>query len=504
MRTPALSIIAVLSVVAASAFAASDQNPPWFPSLNAFEHYDSERTHLFEQARFGGSHGSSNQVDTRFAHAVYPSGYNMVYLNPEEVFVYGGGYGNIRNSTGAFVAKVDPDTLRPIWYTQLIDTAESGEWDYPGVVALLEDGFLYVIYGYRLAKIDARTGKPVGPPLVLPVGDGARKNTSFNGFDALPDGTLIAKTVYRSKDCTVQGPTAILPVTMGGCKPDAKPIIPIMVSINPHTLHVIDTLQLPAVVAGRPTTTRFGGNDYVYFATTAASPTVGTTARRYLIQNGKFYPDSSWNPGILPGLLYGTAVAIMNDWFVVQNNTLPTGPSPLTVVAINQADATQQFSTQPFKDFPASLPECTTLPAGTVSFAPMSVSVDPDHNLIYAADSVPGAIAALELTASGLRTVWTAKQRTTEFLALIGPRGQRVLVDTDIPDGQCPLENRSDYVVWRDAQTGEELARTERPLPAMTSGTMIQPYYHGMMFYTGLHGALIELAVRPRPTRHDH
>ena len=56
---------------------------------------------------------------------------------------------------------------------------------------------------------------------------------------------------------------------------------------------------------------------------------------------------------------------------------------------------------------------------------------------------------------------------------------------------------RTDYVVWRDAQTGDELARTAQPLPAMTSGTMIQPYYFGKMFYMGLKGELIELAVRP-------
>src|SRR3954469_2722475 len=115
MRIAALSIIAVLSVAAAPAFAAPDQNPPWFPSLMAFEHYDSERTHLFEQARFGGSFTGRNKVESRLARAIYPSGYNMVYLNPDEVFLYGGGYGNIPNSTGAFVAKVDPDTLRPIW-----------------------------------------------------------------------------------------------------------------------------------------------------------------------------------------------------------------------------------------------------------------------------------------------------------------------------------------------------------------------------------------------------
>ena len=35
------------------------------------------------------------------------------------------------------MAKVDPDTLKPIWYKQLINTAETGEWDYPGVIGML-------------------------------------------------------------------------------------------------------------------------------------------------------------------------------------------------------------------------------------------------------------------------------------------------------------------------------------------------------------------------------
>jgi hypothetical protein len=105
-------------------------------------------------------------------------------------------------------------------------------------------------------------------------------------------------------------------------------------------------------------------------------------------------------------------------------------------------------------------------------------------------------IGALGLTADGLRTVWTARQRTTEFLALIGPRDGRVLVSTAIPPGQVPNQNTTDFVVWRDAQTGRELAHT-RQLPAMTSGTMIQPYYFGKVFYLGLEGNLIELTVQP-------
>jgi hypothetical protein len=409
----------------------------------------------------------------------------MVYLNPNDVFIYGGAYGNIPNSIGAFVAKVDPDTLEPIWYRQLIDTTANGEWNYPGVVGLLNDGFLYVIFGYRLAKIDPRDGSAVvkelpTDPVVGP------ENTSYNGFDGLPDGTLIAKTVYRSPLCeNLQGPDALFKCPTATQVPSS-----ILISIDPHTLQVLDQITLPEPVGGRPTTTRFRGDDYVYLATP-------TTAIRYLVQNGKFTKDEFWTPGnfYLPHQTLGSAVAIMNDWFVVQSNGNPA-TEPLSVIAINQADAAQQFSVQPFKDFPVVQPVTPFFPLGIQSWAPMSVSVDPDRNLIYTADSYPGVIGALELAPDGLRTVWTAQQRTTEFLALIGPRGRRVVLGTDFP-GQAPYVNTTDFVVWRDALTGHELARTAEALPAMTVGTMIQPYYFGEVFYMGLDGDLFELTVRP-------
>jgi hypothetical protein len=183
-------------------------NPPWFPSLMAYEHYDSGRTKLFEQSHFAGSYDGNNQVALRTAPTTYPTVYNMVYLSPDKIFLYGGGYGNIPNATGAFVAKVDPDRLKPIWYKQLINTAETGEWDYPGVAGILKNGLLYVIYGYRLAKLDPRDGTVI-KQVDLPAGEALPQNTSYNGFDALPDGTLIAKTIYRSKvaKCRVRMPS---------------------------------------------------------------------------------------------------------------------------------------------------------------------------------------------------------------------------------------------------------------------------------------------------------
>src|SRR5215471_6569179 len=170
MRTLALSIIAVLSVIAAPAFAAppEEDNSPWYPSLQAFEHYDSGRSHVFAQAEFRGSFHRPNTVaEVRSRELAYPSGYNMSYLNEHEAFIQGGSYGNLLGSIGPFVAKVDPQTLEPVWFTLLRNTVEAGEWDYPGAMAILNDGYIYVVSGYRIYKVNPADGSVVAT-LVLP------------------------------------------------------------------------------------------------------------------------------------------------------------------------------------------------------------------------------------------------------------------------------------------------------------------------------------------------
>lgn len=187
----------------------------------------------------------------------------------------------------------------------------------------------------------------------------------------------------------------------------------------------------------------------------------------------------------------------MDDWIVGQVNTLPSATA-LSVIAINQSDALRQFSIQPFLGDPIPplvAAAFSTAAAGgvpAISWAPASVSADPDSHLVYASDSLPGKIAAIRLTATGLTIAWKAEQTTTEFTALIGPSKKRVLVGTDIPGAQIPGHNKNDYAVWRNAKTGQEIARSPL-LPAMTQGTMIQPYYSGEMFYEGQLGQLIRL-----------
>ncbi len=95
----------------------------------------------------------------------------------------------------------------------------------------------------------------------------------------------------------------------------------------------------------------------------------------------------------------------------------------------------------------------------------------------------------------GCRLFGKLNQTTTEFTTLIGPQHSRVLVGTDIPGPEIPGNNMNDFAVWRNAATGQELARSPL-LPAMTQGTMIQPYYNGDMFFEGQSGTLIKLMPR--------
>jgi hypothetical protein len=358
-----------------------------------------------------------------------------------------------------------------VWFNQLINTVETDEWNYPGVVSVLQDGFVYVIYGYRLAKLDPRDGRVVNqielPTLAAP------RDTTYNGLTGLPDGTLVAKTVYRQAGCKEQGFAAFQ-----NCK-DPSDVPPSMVvAINPRTLEIIDQVIAPQQSGGRITATEFNNQFYVYLAGR-------TTVFRYIYQDRRLILDTSWNPGdvILPGQTGLSAVAVMNDWIAVGTNPLPSA-TPQSVVAINQTDALRKFSIQPFADLPARL-----------SMSPSAVSIDPLRNRIFVLDGLAGQIAALVLRDDGLHTVWRAPQRTFEFLALIGPAQRRVLVGTDAPSGQQIGANTQNSVVWRNAETGQEIARSPL-LPAVSGGTMVEPGYGGRMYFLAQNGKIIELTVR--------
>ena len=65
-----------------------------------------------------------------------------------------------------------------------------------------------------------------------------------------------------------------------------------------------------------------------------------------------------------------------------------------------------------------------------------------------------------------------------------------------MPPGQQPGSNTNDWVVWRNAETGEEIARSPL-LQSINDGTMVEPTYSGSMYFLAENGKIIELTVRP-------
>lgn len=491
------------------AMAASSANSPWYPSLQAFEHFNSGRSHVFPRAQFLGSFQGANSVDMLASDVgAYPSGYNMSYLNIRSAFIQGGSYGDVPGSIGPFVAKVDPSTLKPIWFTQLENTVETGDWDYPGAMAIQQDGFIYVVSGYRLYKVAPSSGKVIAtlnlPTMVymrnnyptLPatydstLTDDAA-NTSYNGLNALPDGTIVVKSLYRVAGCTLNGPAAVLYCPDGKNVPASN-----LISINPHTLKIIDNITLPQPAGARPTITRYRGVDYVYLLENTSTPV------RYSVKKGIFTLDTSWTPPAVSnsGQQPGGSLIVMNDWIVGATNTVPA-TGPLTVFAVNQGNSSNYLSIQPYVNDPIA-PELaaafsTASPGGlpAVSWADMSLEADSENGIFYGVETLARKVAAFQITKAGIQTVWKQTQTTTEWATLIGPKNKRVWVGTDIPGAEIPGQNVTDTVVWRDAKTGQELARSART-PAVTQGTAIQPGYSGSVYLPGAKGTLVKLTPR--------
>jgi hypothetical protein len=464
---------------------------------------------VFSQARFGGSFRGPNRVHLVLSsEGAYPSGYNTSYLNPKAAFIQGGSYGDVQNSIGPFVAKFDPTTLEPVWYTQLVNTVETGEWDYPGAMAIMNDGLIYVVSGYRIFKVNPANGKVVAT-LKLPTLVHMRNNypdtpptydkkltenaanTSYNGINALPDGTIVVKSLYRVAGCKRNGPSALLDCRDAQDVPASN-----LISVNPKTMEIIDKITLPNFAGARPTITRYRGVDYVYLLEKISN------AVRYSVRKGMFRLDTRWTPDAVPypGQTTGGSLIVMNDWILGATNSVPAAGA-LTVFAINQSDATKVFLLQPYVNdpIPPEMSKAFAAAAGgaqAISWADMSLEADPQNGLFYGVETLARKIAAFKLTDSGITTVWKKTQTTTEWATLIGPKDRRTWVGTDIPGAEIPGRNTTNRVVFRDAATGRELARSAR-LPFMTQGSAVQPGYGGSVFFPGAKGTLIKVTPSP-------
>jgi len=181
---------------------------------------------------------------------------------------------------------------------------------------------------------------------------------------------------------------------------------------------------------------------------------------------------------------------VVGDWVFVQVNAGTSGPMPVWAISAN--DPSQRFLIEPFADIESRF-----------SFGAAHGAFDPVSDLYFTADTGAGYVGAMRFDAeSGFELVWREEQTTSVFQQLIGSPEERVIVTAELtnlprfnrtPLGTLNAEN--EQVVFRDAATGRELARTE-DLPRMTQGSNISPGFDGAVYYVGVDGVFYEITVQ--------
>lgn len=136
----------------------------------------------------------------------------------------------------------------------------------------------------------------------------------------------------------------------------------------------------------------------------------------------------------------------------------------MSMLAISQQDATVIYRFQPFKD-------------KNYSFNPCKIAVDVANRRLYAVDGLANQLAAVDFDSQkGFSLAWKVDQSSYSFMNLIGTPEQRILVSNEIKFSNWfkSLRNlifpyfkpiiylfKQEEVVWRDARTGTELARSK-------------------------------------------
>ncbi len=450
--------------LAAVDLAAAAQRPGWDPAVGAFEHSGSDRTSVFANAQpFAASSGAP--VGRKVADL--PGVWSTALDSKGRVFVLGGVVAGPSEAT-PFVSRYDAEQQRELWRASLPIPNDPNFWNYPGGIGIHQNGFIYVVYATRFAKLDPATGKVVATT-ELPAPSGLA-HTAYNGFVVLSDGTLLTKSHHRKPDCPTQGFRAFIVCGVDGLPSSA------LVMIDPATLNIVWSGRAEELIGGRITAVVFRGREYVYLA--------GVDKIYRMKRSGKrLIKDTTWGPvtyrqGLETG---GTAAVGFGDWVLIQTNALPTS-APMRLVAISQADSNRRHDIHPF-----------SAPVGKRwSFMPSKASADWDTRRVYTSDAY-GGFAALDFDPDcGFSLAWNAEQFTGSFISLLGDREARVLVATDIgaarSDEYGSPRYPSEELVWRSAADGRELGRV-RNLPRNFGLTLV-PTTLGAIYYASGAGGL--------------
>ena len=145
-------------------------------------------------------------------------------------------------------------------------------------MAIENNGFIYVVSGYRIFKVDPTNGKVV-KTLKLPTPGLHAQQLPRQHRPSMtrprPRTRSTPRTTVSTRSrtgrswssrctevagCTLNGPSA---VPQSATNPGDVPRS-VLISVNPNTMRIIQNVPLPAPAPARPTITRYHGVDYVY------------------------------------------------------------------------------------------------------------------------------------------------------------------------------------------------------------------------------------------------
>ncbi|MGF1504740.1 MAG: hypothetical protein ACFB51_06320, partial [Anaerolineae bacterium] len=136
------------------------------------------------------------------------------------------------------------------------------------------------------------------------------------------------------------------------------------------------------------------------------------------------------------------------------------------------------------------------------SFGVAHGAFDTASDLLFTADTGTGYVSAMRFDPdTGFEMVWREEQTTSVFQQLIGGPEERVVVTSELinygvtRNPLAILGATNEQVVFRDAVTGRELARTGN-LPRMSQGANISPGFGGRMYFPGVDGRIYEISVQ--------
>jgi hypothetical protein len=477
---------------------ASSPNPGMFTTMTPAEGIDAGRTNSSPCATFLGSYTNPSANKVLAYQSPVPVGGSIldaVTGDPQELFVYCCGSGQQSSfgvNQGHAFALLNAQTLQIEWETTLDNYHASGQWTVlSGLNYEVGPGgtpALIVSYGDQMAKLDPLTGRVLAD-ITLPLASGTNPKDVNYETTVPADGTIITKTQTRpittgtsatSAPCTAQGFTAM--VTCKGKPPDSQ-----VTAVDPDTMKVLSTLTLNQQVGGRDSVGTYNGKTYIYMT--------GSTNELRVQWNpvtNKLIFDKSWQPTYrLKGQTACSAPVVLGNWVIFNTNAAPAHVSS-SIVAVNQGN-------------PADIHRITAIPIGSAkdSFWPSKLSVDPDTDTVYQADTGVGEVAAVHINPStGVLThLWgPVKQRTFGFFTIYGPSSQRVVLSTNI-DIANPLTvfgvSQAVYgeqFIWRQATTGKEIAHSGY-VNGMPQGILPTPGYGGLDYMLQSDGGVVSFEV---------